>query len=175
MPATDDAVLRAPSLALKAAAATGADVEALPGAVAVAVAAALQTAARVLDCLVAPGSLAHCGVSAIAAAVAVVAKAMSYLLRCDRGRGNAKTIEERTRGGVRRRKRMAVVMMHGARARESNIREAGGTTQLAVACTHVSISLSLSRAGRSYSDRVSEFDGQGKLLRLPLPLRAFLE
>jgi hypothetical protein len=147
MPATDDAVLRAPSLALKAAAATGADVEALPGAVAVA--AALQTAARVLDCLVAPGSLAHCGVIAIAAAaaaVAVVAKAMSYLLRCDRGRGNAKTIEERTRGGVRRRKRMAVVMMHGARARESNIREAGGTTQLAVACTHVSISLSLSRS-----------------------------
>jgi hypothetical protein len=99
MPATDDAVLRAPSLAITGA--TTADVEALPGAVAVA--AALHTAALVLDCLVAPGSLAHCGVSAIAAAVAavvVVAKAMSYKLRCDRGRGNAKTIEER-------RKRMA--------------------------------------------------------------------
>jgi hypothetical protein len=76
MPATDEAVLLAPCLAFSAATATGADVEALPGAVAVA--AALQIADRVLDCLIAPGSLAHCGVSAIAAAVvAAVAKAMS--------------------------------------------------------------------------------------------------
>jgi hypothetical protein len=84
-------------------------------------------------------------VSAIAVAVpavVVVAKAMSYLLRCDRGRGNAKTIEERGR----EEEENGRVMMHGARARESNIRGAGGTTQLAVACTHVSISLSLSRS-----------------------------
>ena len=75
MRATDDGagVLHA----LRLGAIAGAEVEALLGAVAVA--AALHIAARVLYCLVAPGSVAHCGESAIAAvaAIVVVAKAMS--------------------------------------------------------------------------------------------------